>query len=172
MAKKNSNFKLIFISFLILCIIIGVYLLASGFWNDITGVPSFDKPLLKALKEIPEEKCFYYFYNEKIYLDKKVRPNKVFFIREDKDTKLYVKQTLAVGFLEQVPKSKILPIFEKENLVIKKITSYGPYIIKTTPESKYLDAIRMSQHLVENYEIIKYAEPDFVLHTNTGMINI
>lgn len=171
--------KDIYIEFLNLCL--GNILLSA---DDITFNTNYntqqndpnpyivDEEVKQSLLNIPPEQLFYYFQNGKIILIKKSDNNGLYFTCSDKSpTKLRIGRQLLVSYWPRIPEEKVLFIFQKERLDYKKESSGtgsylgDSYLVTTTINSKFQDALQMGNFLVENYDLIKYAEPNFRLET-------
>ncbi len=125
----------------------------------------------ETIVQIPKEKLFYYYYGHKIGLARNVSRCSVFFTvnKWRRSEKMFVDNRIGMEFVDGVPKEKIDEMYAEAGL-IKETKDYGNIILYTGligPESKFDNSIEMAQFLEENYDIVKYASPNF-LYVGSG----
>lgn len=115
-----------------------------------------------SLRRIPKNRLFYYYQGEKIPLSRRQdKCGRTYFILRSPDTRIYIDNRLAIGFIKNLPNSKRDEILRTEKLILEE--SIQPsYWLKTTNESKFLNAIEESNYLVEKYPELEYAEPNML----------
>lgn len=125
-------------------------------------------PLQKSLLTIPKNRSFYYYKNEKIELIKKVGREGVYFVtKNDLTSKIIINRELFINFYPNINDDQINSIFRTESLVVVEKNDWlgKNYLVKTTDNSKFVDALQMSNYLYETYSnLVEYATPNREMH--------
>ena len=76
---------------------------------------------------------------------------------------MIIDRELFVQFKENTEDVKVKDILRKEGLIIKKKNNWlgQNYLVATSDNAKYIDALQMSNYIQDTYDNIYYSSPNW-----------